>query len=47
MPIITVPKALRGKLGKSGSEALVEMLRHLQEDTITRSIEVLDETVVA
>jgi len=32
MPIVTVPEALRRKLGDDGSEALIELLKAVQEE---------------
>jgi len=43
VPLITVPKKLSEKLGEEASEALVELLRQLQDDTVVRAMDVLEE----
>lgn len=43
MPIITVPKSLREKLGEDGSDALVEMINHAQGKQKNDIIEIVEE----
>lgn len=43
MPIITVPKSLREKLGEEGSDALVEIINHAQGNQKVDIIEVVEE----
>lgn len=43
MAIITVPKALREKLGEDGSDALVEMINHSQDKQKADVIELVGE----
>lgn len=43
MSIITVPKSLREKLGEEGSDALVEMINHAQDNQKVDIIEIVEE----